>query len=126
MLKKLSTIENTSGLKYDMNFPDIKGYKVLDVNGDDVGEVLDLLVDTDSGMVNHAIVGSGWFASLFGGRQFVVPFNRMTVNPDTKTVMLDISRNELESFPDWSDMDISEPSFSAKIADWWDKLRKAA
>ncbi len=126
MFKKVSTLEQTSGLKYDMNYPDIKGYKVIDMNSDDVGEVQDLLLDTNTGMVNHAIVGSGWFASLFGGRQFIVPFDRMTVNPDTKTVMLDITRNELESFPDWSDSDIDQPSFSDRIANWWDRMRRAA
>jgi len=80
MFKKVSDREEITGLKYEMNYPDIKGYKVVDVNGNDVGEVQDLLLDSNTNMVNHAIVGSGWFASLFGGRQFIVPFSRMTFN----------------------------------------------
>lgn len=126
MLKKVSTMEETTSLKYEMNFPDIKGYKVIDVNGDDVGEIQDLLIDTNTNMVNHAIVGSGWFASLFGGRQFIVPFSRMTVKPDTKTVMLDISRDELEKFPEWTSEDVTAPDFSDRIANWWDRMKRAA
>jgi len=121
--KRFSEMEKT-GLKFEMDYPDLTGFDVFDVNGDDIGEVQDMLVDTDTGMVNHAIVGRGWLASLLGERQVIVPFDRMTVNPMEKNIRLDITRDELSRFPEWTEP--AEEGLSDKISSWWGERRKAA
>lgn len=123
-LKRLSQVEDTSGLKYEMDYPNITGFDVFDINGNDVGEVQDLVVDTATGLVHRAIVGRGWLASILGERQVIVPFNRMTVNPSERSIRLDISRNELSSFPEWSD--VSQEGLRERIENWWEQRRKAA
>lgn len=123
MLRRISDMENTSGLKYEMDYPDIKGFNVFDRDGNDVGEIQDLLVDTDTGMVNHAIVGRGWISSILGERQVIIPFNRMRVMPTEKRVTLDIVRDDLSQFPEWTNVD--QPGLMDRLSDWWN-TRKAA
>ncbi len=122
-LKRFSEVE-TSGLRFEMDYPNLQGWDAYDVNGDDIGEVQDMVVNTDTGTVRHAIIGRGWLASLMGERQVIVPFNRITVNPSERTVRLDISREELARFPDWQD--VSEAGLSDRLADWWERMRRAA
>jgi sporulation protein YlmC with PRC-barrel domain len=112
-----------TGLKFEMDYPDLTGYNVFDKNGNDVGEVQDMLYDTNTGMVNHAIIGRGWLSSLLGERQVIVPFDRMTVSPTDKTIRLDIDRDELSRFPEWS---VSEENLSDRIAGWWRETTRAA
>ncbi|HZD60187.1 MAG TPA: PRC-barrel domain-containing protein [Anaerolineae bacterium] len=121
-LKRFSQMEKT-GLKFEMDYPDLTGYNVFDKNGNDVGEVQDMLYDTNTGMVNHAIIGRGWLSSLLGERQVIVPFDRMTVSPTDKTIRLDIDRDELSRFPEWS---VSEENLSDRIAGWWRETTRAA
>ncbi len=124
MLRRVSEVEDKSGLKFEMSYPDITGFNVFDNAGNDVGEVQDLVLNTNTGMVDHAIIGRGWFASLFGEKQVIVPFDRMTVNPDDRSVRLDISREDLRNFPDWTD--ISQEGLSDRISSWWRGRMKAA
>ena len=123
MLKRFSKMD-TAGLKFDMDYPDLTGFNVFDMDENDVGEVQDMLVDTDTGNVNHAIVGRGWLATLLNEKNVIVPFDRMTVNPSEKNVRLDISRDELSTFPEWTDE--SEEGLGDKISNWWLERRKAA
>lgn len=121
--KRFSQMES-AGLKFEMDYPDLTGYDVFDSHGNDIGEVQDMLYDMDTGMVNHAIVGRGWLSSLLGERQVIVPFDYMTVNPTDKSIRLDISRDDLSMFPEWSD--IGEENLSDRISNWWRERRRVA
>jgi len=122
--KRISEVEDKSGLKFEMDYPDITGFNAYDKNGEDVGEVRDLVMDTSTGSVNHAIIGRGWLSSLLGESEVIVPFDRMTVDTADKSIRLDISRDDLSNFPKWSSA--SEEGLSDKIAGWWRETKRAA
>lgn len=123
-LKRVSEIEDTSGLTFSMDYPNLTGFNVYDKNRDDVGEVQDMLYDTETSTVEHAIVGRGWLASLFGAKQVIVPFERMTVNANERKIYLDITRDELSRFPEWQEA--GEEGLREKVSSWWRETRRAA
>lgn len=101
-----------------------RGYDVLDVNGDEVGKVTDMVVKTDTGMVGHLLIGKGWLDSLITGREVFVPFDHITVDSANKKVKLDIPRDRLKEFPEWKDL--REEGLAERISNWWQSMRRAA
>jgi hypothetical protein len=81
----------------------IIGFDVFDRNNNDVGEIVDLLVDGDNNdIARYALVDKGWIESVFGIKRIVVPVRKMLIDTSTKSAHLDISREELRKFPDYA------------------------
>lgn len=97
---------------------DVRGFDVFDAEGNDLGEVQDLLVDTDNdNAVNYALVGKGWLASIFGSKEVIVPLRKLDIDSEDRSVHLDVTRDQLKDFPDYGSLD--EPDLRQKVDAFW-------
>ncbi len=96
---------------------DIRDYDVMDRDGNDVGEVDDLLIDTETNTVQYAVVGRGWLAQIFGREAIIVPLRKVDIDRQDASVHLDISREQLDNFPDYDSLD--EPDLRRKVDEFW-------
>jgi len=98
-------------------YKDVRGFETFDRDGNDVGEVQDLLVDEETNAINYALVGKGWLSSLFGEKNIVVPLRKMDIDREDKSVHLDIVRDDLKNFPDYES--IEDPDLKEKTDRFW-------
>lgn len=83
------------------------GDKVQNLDGDDLGEVKDLMIEVDGGTIAYAVVDFGGFLGI-GGKLFAVPWRALTLNSGSHEFLLDMDRERLENAPgfdpdDWPD-----------------------
>lgn len=76
----------------------LTGDTVRNLHGDKLGHLEEIVIDLDSGRVNYAVLSSGGFLGT-GHKLFAVPWELLTVDTETKEVILDISKETLESAP---------------------------
>lgn len=85
----------------------ISGDKVVNRNGEDLGDIKDLMIDVDEGKVAYAVLEFGGFLGL-GAKLFAVPMEAMEIDKDNHRFIFDQSEEALKSAPgfdkdDWPD-----------------------
>jgi sporulation protein YlmC with PRC-barrel domain len=86
---------------------DVRGRKVVDRAGEDIGHVEDLLVDDREHKVRFLRVAAGGFLGL-GEAKFLIPVDAIT-KVDDKTVHVDQTRDHVASGPRYDPKLIDEP-----------------
>lgn len=76
----------------------ITGDDVRNLDGDKLGHIEDLVIDLDQGRVNYAVLSSGGFLGL-GDKLFAIPWDMISVDTESKEVVLDLSKEALENAP---------------------------
>ncbi len=76
----------------------IIGDKVTNAQGENLGKVEELMIDTTDGEVNYAVISFGGFLGM-GEKLFAVPLERMTINTKDKCLILDVPKAKLEAAP---------------------------
>ncbi len=76
----------------------ITGTNVTNSKGENLGEIKDLMIDTQNGTVNYAVLSYGGFLGM-GDKLFAVPFEAFSVNETTETFILDVDKEVLKSAP---------------------------
>ena len=76
----------------------ITGTNVTNPKGENLGTIKDLMIDTQNGTVNYAVLSYGGFLGL-GDKLFAVPFEAFSVNETTETFVLSVSQDVLKSAP---------------------------
>ncbi|WP_116124904.1 PRC-barrel domain-containing protein [Lewinella sp. IMCC34183] len=76
----------------------ITGTNVTNAKGENLGEIHDLMIDTDNGTVNYAVLSFGGFLGL-GDKYFAVPFEAFSVNTTTEKWVLNVTKDRLENAP---------------------------
>lgn len=76
----------------------ITGTNVTNQKGESLGEIKDLMIDTESGTVTYAVLSFGGFLGL-GDKYFAVPFEAFNVNTTTEKFVLNIPQERLENAP---------------------------
>ena len=86
---------------------DVRGRRVVDKTGEDIGHVDDLLVDDREHKVRFFRVAAGGFLGL-GEAKFLIPVDAIT-KIDDKTVHVDQTRDHVASGPRYDPTLIDEP-----------------
>ena len=73
----------------------IKGYKVINTNGDNLGRVEDLMIDLNNGRVAYAALSLGGFMGM-SDKLFAVPWQALSFIPNEQAFILAVPRNILE------------------------------
>ena len=73
----------------------IKGYKVVNTNGDNLGKVEDLMIDLSNGRVAYAALSLGGFMGM-SDKLFAVPWQALSYMPDEQAFILAVPKNILE------------------------------
>ncbi len=72
--------------------------KVVNLNGQDVGKIEELMVDVTTGRVAYAVLSFGGFLG-FGSKLFALPWSALTVDEAKKRFVVNVNREVLERMP---------------------------
>lgn len=96
---------------------DVRGRKVLDKAGEDVGTVDDLMIDDRESKVRFLLVGSGGFLGL-GDTKVLIPVDAITrVTADA--VYIDHTREHVAGGPGYDPEMITDPGHLGKVYNYW-------
>jgi hypothetical protein len=73
----------------------INGDKVINMAGEHLGKIEDLMIDLENGRVAYAVLSFGGFLGL-GNKFFAVPWEALSVRPHEHSFVLNVSKEILE------------------------------
>lgn len=76
----------------------IIGTDVVNPNGDNLGDIKEVVIDPNTGKVAYAVVSFGGFLSM-GEKLFAIPFSSFKYDPSENEYLLDVSKERLEAAP---------------------------
>lgn len=76
----------------------LNGTKIVNLDGEDLGKLEEIMLHVDSGEVAYAVVSFGGFLGM-GEKHFAVPWEALTVDTDEHRLVLDVDRERLENAP---------------------------
>ena len=74
------------------------GSRVENTKGESLGTISDLVLDPEAGRIKYAALSYGGVLGL-GGKLFAVSWDALTLQPDSKTFLLNIDQEILETTP---------------------------
>lgn len=88
------------------------GNDVRNAQGEDLGNVTDIVIDLRNGRTAYAVLDFGGFLGM-GNKLFAVPWEAMSVDTDQECFILDVDKTFLEEAPGFpKDEWPSHPDFS--------------
>ena len=69
--------------------------KVVNLNGEDIGRIEELMIDVTTGRVAYAVMSFGGFLGI-GNKLFAVPWGALTVDEANKRFVVNVNRDSLE------------------------------
>lgn len=128
-IQRVATV-GTSGPAM-MSTSTLSGDDVVNKNGDDLGDIKDIMLDMRSGRVAYAVLSFGGFLGM-GEKLFAVPWSALKLDAANKRFVLDVEKDRLESAPGfdkdhWPDM--ADQKWATEIhtyygsAPYWDEPR---
>jgi sporulation protein YlmC with PRC-barrel domain len=106
----------------------IVGSRVLNMKGERLGVIKDIVIDIDTGRVLYAVVDFGSFLGM-GGKLFPVPWQSLAALPSEGIFFLNISKEKLEKAPGYdknSLPDMGDVHWGTKIAQFYRISREGA
>ena len=87
----------------------LMGDEVYNYDDDRLGHVMGIMLDVEKGRIAYAVLAVGGFLSI-GEKLFAIPWSLLTLDPDRKRFILNVSQEKLKSAPgfdktDWPSMD---------------------
>lgn len=74
----------------------LTGAAVNAPDGTKIGDITDIILDADTGMMKAAIIGVGGFLGI-GQKQIAVAWDRLTINYDAREITSDLTKEEAEA-----------------------------
>ena len=95
----------------------LKGDKVVNHQGDDLGEIQEIMIDLDRGRIAYAVLSFGGFLGM-GDKLFAIPWQAFSVDTVQKRLVLDTKKELLEKATgfdksDWPNM--ADPTWGSKV-----------
>lgn len=99
----------------------LKGDKVVNNQGEDLGNIDDLMLDLEGGRIAYAVLSFGGFLGM-GDKLFAIPWDAMTVDQENKQLVLNVDKNLLKQAPgfdkdNWPDM--TDPAWGAELYSYY-------
>ena len=97
------------------------GNDVYNSQGEDLGDIKEIMLDMNSGEVSYAVLSFGGFLGM-GDKLFAVPWKALKLDTANKRFILDVDKAKLESAPgfdkdDWPDM--ADPTWQNSISSYY-------
>jgi len=95
----------------------IKRTPVRGSDGEDLGKIEELMLDTRSGEVEYAVLSFGGFLGM-GDKLFAIPWQMLSLDTDREEMVLPVDKKVLEDAPgfdknDWPDF--ADPTWNGQI-----------
>jgi sporulation protein YlmC with PRC-barrel domain len=74
------------------------GDRVVNLAGQDIGRIEELMVDVTTGRVAYAVLSFGGFLGI-GNKLFALPWSALTVDETHKRFVVNVTRESLEKMP---------------------------
>ena len=72
--------------------------KVVNLNGENVGKIEELMIDVTTGRVAYAVLSFGGFLG-FGSKLFALPWSALTVDEGHRRFVCNVTKEALEKMP---------------------------
>jgi sporulation protein YlmC with PRC-barrel domain len=104
----MATTAHSATMSHKIAAGTLRGERVRNFAGQDLGRVDELVLDLDSGRISYVIVSLGGFLGI-GDKLFAVPWELFSLQPGEPRLFLDIDKQMLEDAPSfekskWPDM----------------------
>ena len=95
----------------------LKGDKVVNHQGEDLGKIEELMIDLDRGRIAYAVLSFGGFLGM-GDKLFAIPWQAFGVDTDGKRLVLKADKELLKKAPgfdksNWPNM--ADPAWGATV-----------
>ena len=76
----------------------LEGDDVINLQGENLGEIKKIMVDVQSGRVAYAVLSTGGFLGI-ANKLFAIPWGALTLDAGRKCFILDVNKERLENAP---------------------------
>jgi len=76
----------------------LKGDDIRNSEGDALGTLEEIVIDTDAGRVAYGVLAAGGFLGM-GEKFFAIPWDMVTVDTDNHELVVDLDKKTLEDAP---------------------------
>lgn len=76
----------------------LMGDKVVNPQGEHLGEIKELMIDPQTGHVGYAVLSFGGFLGM-GDKLFAIPFRALELRPNGKEFVLNVPKDKLKAAP---------------------------
>lgn len=99
------------------------GYSVKNGQGEELGEIEELMIDPQNGRITYAVLSVGGFLGM-GDKLFAIPWEALAPMPEQQTFDLDVNKEKLETAPgfdgnNWPDM--ADREWGASVHKYYDQ-----
>ena len=89
------------------------GINVTSKDGENLGQVQDLVINPMTGKIRYALIGQGFMAGL-GQKMIPVPWQAVNVRSE-REFALHVDKQKLTSAPDWSQREMDQPAYIIRV-----------
>ncbi len=94
----------------------LRGYTFEDANGETVGDVANIILDSSTGQISYLVVEYGGFLEL-GETQIPMPLDAFTFSDDR--LIANFNQEDLEAFPEMDDQWFESTAWDANVGAFW-------
>jgi sporulation protein YlmC with PRC-barrel domain len=98
------------------------GNSVRNTDGEKLGEIKDIMLDTETGRIAYAVLGFGGFLGL-GDKLFAVPWSALRLHDTEHAFVLGVNKEQLERAPGFDKEkwpDFADRTWGASIYEHYD------
>lgn len=99
----------------------LSGDTVVNAEGEDLGKIDEIMIDTAAGPVAYAVLSFGGFLGM-GDKLFALPWSRLSRDEKNKQFALDIDRKKLKHAPGFDKNnrpDVADPLWGIHIYSYY-------
>jgi sporulation protein YlmC with PRC-barrel domain len=96
--KQIATAMPVAGSKAAFRSDELIGADVVNAQGDDLGDVYDVVMNTQTGKITYLVVGRGGVFGI-GERHIPVPWEAFKLTAASDMIVLDTTKNHLDGAP---------------------------
>lgn len=99
----------------------INGDAVKNLDGEDLGHIEDLMINTESGEIAYAVLSFGGFLGM-GDKLFAIPWKALSLDTANERFVLNVDKERLENAPGfdkdhWPNM--ADPKWTSSVHDYY-------
>ena len=91
-------MKNTNMKTHALSVTSLNGTNVVNLKGEDVGHVEDMMIDLSSGHIMYMVLSFGGLLGI-GNKLFAVPFESITIDQENERFVLDVNKERLKDAP---------------------------
>lgn len=101
----------------------LQGDRVVNGNGEDLGEILAIMIDVPSGRVAYAVLSFGGMMGI-GDKLFAIPWSALTLDANRRCFVLDMTLERLKRAPGfdrhhWPSM--ADPGWASQVHSFYEQ-----